>query len=129
MTTKGNKTEGAQGNIDKALIREYWRLWNAHAVIDQCMEEYNNMGQIITEIRVRGPEVTRGGYMAVIKVIDEGRHPFVAFRTAETSKALFEKVAFDIENQTLNLKEEQPYDPQGKKAQDAPEKAGRQNVG
>jgi hypothetical protein len=102
--------------IDRGVIRAYWELWQQVEQVNESMEGWSMTGMIITEIRVRGPELTGGGFMAVIKGIDEARHPFVAFRSAATVRELFGKVGGDLIQGTLAMKEEQPYDPGKSKA-------------
>lgn len=116
MSTMTKRREDPNESIDRAALRRYWRLAQAVECLDSMMEEWSTMGMIITSVRVRGPEETRGGYMMVIKAIDESRKPFVAFRTAGTVEELLTKVLDDVDSGHLQFKEEQPYDPTGEKA-------------
>jgi len=75
------------------------------------MDEWSNENMVITKIVLDGPEVTGGGFRAVIKAIDEARNPFVAFRSGGDVKEVLSKIAADTESGRLIFKEETPWKP------------------
>lgn len=110
------KRVGVNDVLDRGLLRDIARAGDDLEVIDTSMTEWSNLGMVIKEIRIKGPEETRDGYLAIIKAVNEARTPFVAFRSAGTLKDLNRKIAGDIEEGRLQFREEQPYDPDGAKA-------------
>jgi hypothetical protein len=109
-----SKREDTNAAIDRGITREALTLWRGLVELDEYMSEGDNMGMVITEIRMQGPEMRQGGYLAIVKAIDESRKPFVAFRSGSTVKEVLGKITTDLESGNLVFKEEEPWKPKGK---------------
>jgi hypothetical protein len=111
----GEKRHGSDSDvIDRALVNEGLRLWRALEVTDAHMTRRDEDGYMIESISIRGPELAKGGYMAVIKVKDELGGRYVAFRSAGTLRELMAKVGEDIDTGKLQLKDDRPWVPPDK---------------
>jgi hypothetical protein len=108
--------EKAGREIDRMLTRESLSLWKGLEAITELMEKGDNMGVVISEIRVKGPDSRRDGFMAVIKAVNEDGRPLVAFRSGESVKELVQKIASDHANDRLTYKDDTPWDPDGARA-------------
>lgn len=124
MKDDKSRRRDPNARIDPATITEMTRAGTGLDVITQLMTEGWLSGMVITEIRVKGPDPSRDGFMAVIKARDDYNQPYVAFRTAGSVRELVSKIAGDVQMDRLQLKEEQPYDPSGEKAKAKAQKSG-----
>jgi hypothetical protein len=108
--------QDTNGQIDRGYIKEIARVSEDCNRITDAMDDWSVTGMIITEVRFRGPELTRDGYMAVVKAKDEAGNGFVAFRTGGSVREVLSKIGGDLAQGRLQMKEETPYDPDGAKA-------------
>jgi len=87
------------------------RFARALTELTEQMEDERSDTMRIKEVRIQGPAHTGGGFRAIVKVEDEQRVPYVAFRTGSTVEDVVRQVADTYGDGTLILRPDKPWTP------------------
>lgn len=97
--------------LDVQYSKTLQRFAHALTEITEFMEDERMDGMRIKEIRLQGPAHTGSGFRAIVKVEDEARHPYVAWRNGATAEDVLKQVADGYGDGSLLLKEDKPWTP------------------
>lgn len=104
-----SKIEMEQERHYSQMLARAWRVWQA---LDGIMREEMSDSTIIREVRIQGPNLTGGGYRAIIKA-DMGGQRVVAFHNAETPEELIAGLVERVNTDAARWREDKPYTGQG----------------
>lgn len=108
---------------DQDYTKAEKRFGRALTGLTELMEEARMDGMRIKEVRLQGPAHTGSGFRAIVKVEDEARHPYVAWRNGATAEDVVKQVVDGYNDGSLLLKEDKPWTPP--EAPAAPRKSKR----
>lgn len=106
-----SKTEAAQGQLDKWIVREGLTVWRALATLDMELMEEGMDGLRIDKLTVRAPRAGSPDFLIAVGALTADGRRFIAFRSGASLREALIKVAQDREAGTLQFREEKPYNP------------------
>lgn len=96
---------------DRYLQSIKWAALKLTTWLDQFMEEEDAMGMRIAEVRVRGPNSGKAGYLVTVKLIDGQGGKWVGWGGGDTFTQAMQMVRAKTEKDGLDLRPDMPWEP------------------